>query len=352
MGREEALRRCTNALKREKRKKEPTGVPVKDRHAEALSCSSWVLHCTGASKIVGVHLVQPLWGGLGELLRLELTGGAINSAILKRVLAPEEQSTNPSMKRKWHSYQVEQRWYEKYSKRCEQVACRTARWYGNQAHGRELFLLLEDLGVAGFVPQKCPTRRHLQLGLEWLARFHALFMFERPEELWKRGTYWNLPDRLDELERTTHPWFKAQSRALDRALKGARFQTVVHGDSKASNFLWRNLDEAAAVDFQWVGPGCGMRDVTLLLDRCLGEEGCMVEADHWLNHYFESLQRELLRHQLDCPWEALEAEWRRLYPIAWCDHERLWQGWGQGRPSLGPYTRHLMMRSSQVLNQA
>ncbi len=317
---------------------------------ESPSWSSWILECTKAAKVGETHLVQPLWGGLGELWRIELTGGPIESAILKCVRASNEQTKSLAEQRKWRSYEIEQRWYERHSPKCGEE-CRLARWYGSRVQPGELLLLLEDLGSGGYAPQKSPSARQLKSGLEWLARFHARFVGQRPEGLWEQGTYWNLEYRQEELERTTHPWFKTHAWALDRELRNCRFQTVVHGDAKASNFLWRGEDEAAVVDFQWVGPGCGMRDVTLLLDRCLGEERCLEEADSWLDHYLETLHSELIRLEQELPWEALEAEWRRLYPIAWCDHERLWLGWGQGTQSLGPYTQQLMERSGTALGQ-
>ena len=65
---------------------------------------------------------------------------------------------------------------------------------------------------------------------------------------------------------------------LDRRLRAARFQTLVHGDAKPANFCFdARRGAVAAVDFQYVGGGCGMKDVAYLLS---GERED--KADAWV----------------------------------------------------------------------
>gem|GEM_PF-6732341 len=61
---------------------------------------------------------------------------------------------------------------------------------------------------------------------------------------------------------------------VDRLLGQARFQTLVHGDAKHDNFcLAARANGAAAVDFQYVGRGPGIKDVAYFLASCLTPSG-------------------------------------------------------------------------------
>lgn len=105
--------------------------------------------------------------------------------------------------------------------------------------------------------------------------------------------------------------------ALDRALRECSFQTLVHGDAKPANFCFSARGRAvAAVDFQYVGGGCGMKDVVYLLH---GEP----DARH-LDGYFAAL-RGALAPGIDG--DALERQWRALLPTAHADFERFLAGW-------------------------
>ena len=121
-----------------------------------------------------------------------------------------------------------------------------------------------------------------------------------------------------------------------------RFQTLIHGDAKPANFLWNSQFQAAAVDFQYVGSGCGVRDVAYFLDGCLGSQECW----HWLDIYFEHLSRALYHFSLR---QQVLAEWRALFPIAWCDLLRFEQGWG-APGQLTAFSRQLLEQVRQQAN--
>ena len=98
---------------------------------------------------------------------------------------------------------------------------------------------------------------------------------------------------------------------LDRALREAKHQTIVHGDAKPENFCWsKGGARVAAVDFQYAGRGPGIRDVAYLL---YGERDEARRLDSYFAH---------LRAPAD-----LEREWRELYPVARDDFRRFLDGW-------------------------
>ena len=94
----------------------------------------------------------------------------------------------------------------------------------------------------------------------------------------------------------------------------APVQTLVHGDAKPANFCFGD-DGVAAVDFQYVGGGVGVRDLVYLLG-CLPERRLRLEHDRWVRRYFDRLGHD----------EA-KACWEPLIPVAWADFERFLAGW-------------------------
>lgn len=289
---------------------------------------------TGA-RVTESVLLQNLWGGYGELRRLHLEGRP--SVILKCVLPPGEERTTPSDRRKRRSYEVELAWYQGLAPSCQ---ARLAACLATVSTGDTRLLLLEDLTNAGFQPGR-PAQ--IGAGLRWLARFHASYLDARPTGVWEQGGYWHLDTRQEEFQRMPAGPLKEAARDLDRLLREARYQTLIHGDSKPANFLWKNSEEAAAVDFQYVGVGCGIRDVAYFLDCCTSYQDSQDQAESWLEFYFRALRQA-------CPNlpEGLEPEWRRLYPVAWVDYARFMQGWGSPGP-LDRYGRQQLQRALALL---
>ncbi|MBS2036760.1 phosphotransferase [bacterium] len=277
-------------------------------------------------------LIQRLWGGYGDLRRVYLENGT--SVILKLVRPPQEARLSASDRRKRLSYEVERAWYLGPARQCDE-RCRVARLLEVERAGEICLMLLEDLANAGYAPGRPPN---IGAGLSWLAHFHRRFLGSRPEGLWEQGGYWHLETRQDELNRMPAGPLKDSAGLLDRCLRRARFQTLIHGDSKPANFLWHGQGRAAAVDFQYVGVGCGIRDVAYYLDCCLSHRGAEAEIEDWLDFYFRELAAD----------PELESEWRRLFPVAWIDYARFYQGWGRG-DELGPFSRELLGRALSIV---
>lgn len=266
------------------------------------------MHARGARQIAQI---QRLWGGYGELVRLELEGGDAPTVIVKRVAPPPAEADSISDARKRRSYEVEAMFYRRYAPRCDDT-CRVARCYGSSRVDGETWFALEDLDAAGFPARRDPATGHaLDACLGWLAAFHARFVGDPGDGLWPEGTYWHLATRLDEL--AIDP---ARAQALDRALAGARYQTILHGDPKEANFCFAPDGRGvAAVDFQYAGRGCGVKDVAYLLYG---------HADAHVETYFRALRGAL---PAGVDGAALEREWRALFPIAQQDFQRFLAGW-------------------------
>jgi hypothetical protein len=282
----------------------------------------WVARVAGARHASRGGRLQSLWGGYGEIVRVELEGGELPSVVVKRVTPPARPKNDASDARKRRSYDVERAFYEGFASRCSD-ACRVPRLFGSTvAKGKEAewLFVLEDLDAAGFAERRhaadAPT---LERCLAWLASFHATFLGEPPAGLWKTGTYWHLATRRDELRAVGDASIRALAPRLDAMLASSTHRTLVHGDAKLANFCFsRGPAGVAAVDFQYVGGGCGMKDVAYLVSG-EADEARAVES------YFVHLRRALAGRSIDPA--PVEAEWRALYRIACADFYRFLAGW-------------------------
>ncbi len=305
---------------------------------------TWIKEATGALDVARTETIQSLWSGYGEITRVSLVGdgearrpgGATlpTTAVLKWVKPPRSAgdrsaSDAVSHARKCRSYDVELAFYRQVAPRCDE-ACQTAQLLAGRKREGEWLMLLTDLDAAGFAARHHSPRGHELLAcLDWLAAFHARFMSAtgthdacgtRPPGLWSIGTYWHLDTRRDELANIHDATLRRLADELDRRLRAARFQTLVHGDAKPDNFCFTSDGRrVAAVDFQYVGGGVGVSDVAYLLHG----SGRAAQASA-LDHYFARLRTGL---PSSFERDALEEEWRALYSIASRDFERFLAGW-------------------------
>ena len=312
----------------------------------------------GAEQVRLGPRLQVLWDGYGEIRRATVRGGSASSVIVKRVLPPDAASLGPDRaarfahRRKLRSYDVELAFYERYAPRCG-ASCRVARALHLGRVDDGWLFVLEDLDEAGFVLRRArPSNSEIAACLVWLAEFHAEFLGQAPEGLWPVGSYWHLDTRPDELRALSDPTVRSAAPLLDAALNGARFQSLVHGDAKLANFCFDGNGAVAAVDFQYVGGGPGIKDVAYCLSSCLPPAECEASADRYLKLYFDALGRavETRGARLDCT--ALEREWRALYPIAWADFWRFLLGWSKESYPLDDYSRRLIATALAELDVA
>ncbi|MBF0198352.1 MAG: phosphotransferase [Planctomycetes bacterium] len=308
-----------------------------------------ILKLTGAKKAHEREVIQSLWSGYGEILRVALEGCAITSVVVKHVRFPADSAhprgwnTNLSHERKVRSYKVEMNWYEHWSSICTDAA-RVPRCLGQETIGDEVIMILEDLDAAGYPLRKSSLEWHeIKACLRWLATFHATFLGKTPEGLWAQGSYWHLDTRPDELDVLDDQNLKKAASTIDDTLKKAKYQSIIHGDAKIANFCFSPKGAVSAVDFQYVGGGCGMIDVAYFMGSCMYEDECAKMEWKVLGYYFTCLKEAVnnLSPQYNKEYAELESEWRDLYPYAWTDFYRFLKGWSPGHWKLNSYSEQM-----------
>jgi hypothetical protein len=84
-----------------------------------------------------------------------------------------------------------------------------------------------------------------------------------------------------------------------------------------------------------------MKDVAYFLSSCMTEVECESSAPRHLDTYFRLLRDALRRRETAIDLDALEAEWRALYPIAWADFSRFLAGWSPDHWKMHGYSSRL-----------
>ncbi|MFK5984118.1 MAG: DUF1679 domain-containing protein [Pseudomonadota bacterium] len=315
---------------------------------------------TGATELFEIKVIQSLWSGYGKIVRYGLIGCSRKTVVVKHVQLPNQKShprgwnTDISHQRKIKSYQIEIAWYRLWSKYCD-IKCRVPYCLAFESVEDEVLIVLEDLDQSGYPKQKnTVSMAELKICLSWLANFHATFMTKNPDELWPIGTYWHLDTRPDELQALNDIKLKNAAYAIDQQLQNCTYQSFVHGDAKLANFCFStDGKKVAAVDFQYVGGGCGMKDIAYFIGSCLYEEDCERFETELLDYYFSQLEHALskkikLNSQLIVNFSALEKEWRALYPLAWTDFHRFVKGWSPDHWKIHGYSERI---ANQVVQQ-
>ncbi len=332
----------------------------------------------GASLAEPVEVLQQLWSGYGSITRYQLTypssvhSPAQPASVIVKSITPSGDELHPrgwntqlSHRRKLHSYAVETHWYQHWASLCPDT-CKVAFCYGVLTEHEHRHIVLEDLDAAGFSQRATTlTPQQAKICLRWLANFHGTFLRQSSTssqqaptsdwtgELWPIGTYWHLATRPDEWQAMPDSRLKQQAHRIDQRLNQCRHQTLVHGDAKVANFCFDpERQQAAAVDFQYVGAGCGIKDVVYFLGSCLSDTDCETYHDELMDDYFLNLKQTLSsspQYTQLCP-EALEQEWRSCIALAWADFQRFLLGWSPTHQKLNRFSQAMTERALQQLS--
>lgn len=310
----------------------------------------YLLKVTKSSKCDEIEVIQSLWSGYGKISRYQLVGSSLKTVVVKFISPnpsgkhPRGWNTDYSHNRKVTSYQVETRWYEEWSRLCK-TNCQVPKFMGSFSQEKNQWIVLEDLNTNFPVRKTQLDLDGVEVCLKWLANFHATFLNHKPTGLWEVGTYWHLKTRPDEFEKIEHQELKSKAHIIDNALNQCRYQTIVHGDAKLANFCFAENDRSiAAVDFQYVGGGCGMKDVAYFFGSCLTSDECARHERELLDFYFLELGKALGLSTFKGDFKELETEWRRLYPFAIADFTRFLLGWMPTHQKVNDY--HLNLTES------
>ncbi len=307
----------------------------------------------GFKTVQRVDTLQVLWGGYGELVRVFVDDTSI---VIKHVGLPKPEhhprgwNTDFSHQRKLKSYEVELYWYQNYASHMNSESPVPKKLWVDQKPN-EWLLVMEDLSVIGFTDVvKKAERVHLSACLRWLAYFHAQYIHHSGEGLWSSGTYWHIETRPDELDALKDQPLKEMAAKIDRALKCVPYQTLVHGDAKLANFCFTNDGlQAAAVDFQYVGKGCAMKDVALFMSSAVEPEHCQRMESWILDEYFKHLNFALKQIRPEIIAEDVEKHWRPAFAIAWADFQRFVKGWSPEHWKINTYTESLKNKALEQL---
>lgn len=301
---------------------------------------AFILEKTQAQSITKTSQIQELWSGYGAILRVNLNKAPVESVVVKHVALPKKNShprgwnTDLGHQRKVTSYNVETTWYDTYSSLSK---ARLPHCIAIEKFDEEVLMILEDLDGAGFSLRKHSLAwDEIDKCLAWLADFHASYLGVQPTGLWDVGTYWHLETRPHELERLHDRQLKDAAPIIDEKLNSCTYKTFVHGDAKLANFCSAKNGDVAGVDFQYVGGGCGMKDVAYFIGSCLSESDCERFEEAILDSYFTHLSSALGERN-----DALESEWRALYRVAWADFHRFLKGWSPGHWKINSYSERL-----------
>ena len=310
---------------------------------------SVILKSTGASSLLKKEMIQKLWSGYGEISRIRLENSSYDSVVVKHVQLPTSQNhprgwnTDIGHQRKVKSYQIEKNWYSTYS---QQSSARLPKCLAIDSQDQEVLIILEDLNSNGYPLRKRSVKwDEIATCLTWLAEFHSSFIGHDPAGLWAVGTYWHLDTRPQELAVLSDQKLKEAASAIDEKLNNCTYKTFVHGDAKLANFCFGKDGQVAGVDFQYVGGGCGMKDIAYFIGSCLNENDCEQLEAQILDTYFDSLQNALPQQNL-----ALEKEWRSLYRVAWADFHRFLKGWSPGHWKINSYSERVTAEVIRNLN--
>ncbi|NOQ73107.1 MAG: DUF1679 domain-containing protein [Crocinitomix sp.] len=308
----------------------------------------YLLKVTESSACEEIEVIQSLWSGYGKVSRYQLFDSPLSTVVVKFISLnqsnehPRGWNTDHSHSRKVKSYKVETHWYEKWNHLCTDK-CSVPKFIGSFSAGKEQWIILEDLNVNFPLRKQQIDLAEVKVCLKWLANFHATFLNHKPIGLWQVGTYWHLKTRADEFEKIQNQELKAKAHLIDELLNQCNYQTIVHGDAKLANFCFsENGSKIAAVDFQYVGGACGMKDVAYFFGSCLSSSECELNEKELLDYYFSELESALEDAIVTINFKELEQEWRRLYPVACADFTRFLLGWMPTHQKINNYNLNLM----------
>lgn len=289
------------------------------------------------TEILKEEIIQELWSGYGKLLRVRT---ASEDLIIKLISSPNEINhpkgfaSSFAHDRKMKSYQVEMNFYSRYH--AHLAFAHTPKYLAHYQGEEYQYIILSDLKKIGFKVKEILSPIEVQHCIEWLANFHYTYLNHTPHGLWDIGSYWHLDTRPDEYQKMPNGPLKEYAKLVDIKLNQCEHQTIVHGDAKLANFLFKT-SEVSALDFQYTGGGVGVKDLAYFLSSIYNEDELQRNEKKCLEIYFSKLK------DLGASTELIQA-WQELYPYAWFDFYRFLAGWSPGHYKINAYIKLQMQK--------
>ena len=347
-------------------------MPAKPTMKNTSEFTSLIKHSLKDDSVEIQHTLQELWSGYGSIVRC-YSKATNQTFIVKHIKTsmpiaehPRGWSGDNSHQRKIKSYQVETNFYREYAsfcnrggnKKCNQDCEQTDEYSSKVPTLHKIIelddgclLVMEDLHASGFsLSADRNDWQKLKTAITWLANFHSKFMFNNADNLWSQGGYWHLDTRQDELAAMPELNLKQHAALLDKRLKDAKYQTLIHGDAKFENLCFHNSgNSVAAVDFQYIGRGVGVVDLAYLAGSALDQSGLEKFADLILPFYLNALKQTLVNFNSTIDFEQLSKEYSELYPVAWADFYRFLLGWNPKSWKVNDYIKQMTKKALSSL---
>ncbi len=225
------------------------------------------------------------------------------------------------------------------------------------AHEDEFSLVLSDLDDMGYSLRSASGNiAQLKPMIVWLAKLHGYYLCssisERPNiNIWAQGNYWHLETRPEEFRSMAACPLKQHAQQISQKLTSCQYQTIIHGDAKIANFcLKRDLSQAVAVDFQYIGFGVGVTDLVYLLGSSLDGSQLAEHASTLTEFYFEQLAASLKSSSIN--FIELRQQWRSLIPFAFADFERFLAGWAPTHSKRNSFTDDMVQQAITELQHS
>lgn len=323
---------------------------------------AWLSQLCNAS-VSDVKLIQSLWSGYGACFRATLTsptlayapkGVQAKHAVVAKCATPPTVLNHPkgwngdtSHQRKLASFAIENSFYQ-HLQPFTTEACKVPRCIASDNRDTDSLLVMEDLAHLGYTKTRdALSVQQAEVVLQWLGAFHGQFLnvtdniTHQGINLWPEGSYWHLATRQDEFNNMPEGPLKDAAVSIANCLSSATYQTLIHGDAKVANFCFTpDMSSCAAVDFQYVGFGVGVKDVAYFLGSALTTQQRRLHGEACLDVYFHALKQALIYRRpflIDGTTEhfplsasqadAVEDQWRKLYCMACADFHRFLIGW-------------------------
>ncbi|MFT6719209.1 MAG: Ser/Thr protein kinase RdoA (MazF antagonist) [Sphingobacteriales bacterium] len=296
------------------------------------------------SELLNKVLIQGIWGGFGRVYSALLKGKAV--VVKHYSWNNPDHLADPIQKegllRKIASYHNELAFYSS----CYRERINAAHLLGVNRKETSLILIFED--GKGLIPNPSHHLNEDRISkvLSFLADLHANTL-QKPWPL--VGNYWHYNTRKAEWNRIRNTWLKKYASRINDTLENAQFTCLIHGDSKASNYLMSDdANKIVPLDFQYFGTGIGVMDLVCFCSGIIPENDS-AQFQSWVNQYFQYLKLAMMKANSPFSFQAVKQEWSGLIPLVWADYARFLEGWTGSSFKLGKWSDLMVARAQELL---